>query len=65
MRTPARQHCRPPLERYDSAVITAENRLADLPADLLVKRLVMAQGLFPDERLFVPPLPAEPRPGGV
>ena len=46
-------------------MITAENGLADLPADLLVKRLVMAQGLFPDDRLFVPPLPAEPRPGGV
>ena len=63
--TPARRSCRRSLERYDAAVITAENGLADLPADLLVKRLVMAQGLFPDDRLFVPPLPAEPRPGGV
>ena len=44
-------------------VVTAEDGPA--PADLLVKRLVMAQGLFPEERLFVPLLPAEPRPGGV
>ena len=45
-------------------VVTAEDRLTGLPVDL-VKRLLMAQGLFPEERLFVPPLPAEPRPGGV
>ena len=46
-----------------SPVFTAEDRLAELPADL-VKRLLMAQGLFPEDRAFVPPLPAEPRPGG-
>ena len=45
-------------------VVTVEDGPAEPPADLLVKRLVMAQGLFPEERLFVPPLPAEPRPGG-
>ena len=47
-----------------SLVVTAEDGPAELPVDL-VKRLVLAQGLFPEERLFVPPLPAEPRPGGV
>ena len=60
----ARRHCRPWRERYDSPVITAEDRLAELPVDL-IQRLVMAQGLFPEDRLFVPQLPAEPRPGGV
>ena len=48
-----------------SLVVTAEDRLAEFPVDLLVKRLVIAQGLFPEERLFAPSLPAEPRPGGV
>ena len=45
-------------------MITDEDDLLP-PLEDLERQLVMAQGVFPEERSFAPVLIAEPRPGGV